>query len=135
MRVGGHGGCHRRAGAAPVAPAPPLANDWPEYGTGPCLLWLPLYCDEHGCYNCTGVDLIWECSQDGNCSRSTPSLYLVNRRHRGAAACAHDSMASVWMYKYIHQDQWKLLFTHNYIVSFTFNVSHVISTTLAICAL
>jgi hypothetical protein len=64
-----------------------------------------------------------------------PSLYLANCRHRGAVACVHNSMTFVRMYEYVHQGQWKLLFTRNYIVSFTFKVSHVISTTLAIYAL
>jgi hypothetical protein len=33
------------------------------------------------------------------------------------------------MYKHVHQDQRKLLFTHNYIVSFTFKVSHKLTPT------
>jgi hypothetical protein len=48
MQVGGRGGRRRRDGTALVAPAPPLANDYPEHGPGPCPLWLLLHYDEHG---------------------------------------------------------------------------------------
>jgi hypothetical protein len=48
MRVGGRGGRHRRAGAAPVAHAAPPANNCPGHVPGPCPPWLPPYCEQHG---------------------------------------------------------------------------------------